>query len=361
VEGINLSNNYGHALYYPYIHIQDENWIKVAALYYDGLSRIVPENYITNDFEIVKSLNDEFDFIKRIHPENEAEDIAKDFLKFAHDKLSDPVQRNKITNKIGMKLPNDSKFGIHMDKMHARLHYELPELGLAKKSSISSNFYEFEPVTGALYMTCLANRMAEKRGIPIVSDNPVYQPLIRGFQSIVDESEQKFDTEHALASFAIKNVIPKKIGSVTIKQIIKFRKKHDDERIRFYEAISDLVTKIPNIEDINALNDCLKHYNKKIDVAVKELKFGLKKVGIGCVTGLTGLSIPSWTTTFSQILPEYGSQIVILSSICAGIGVLLKSRMNYYISRKLSPWSYILSLERNLDSLQFLKNQIKIT
>jgi hypothetical protein len=34
-------------VYYPYIHFRDEAWLKVAALYWPKLTRIVPPGYQT--------------------------------------------------------------------------------------------------------------------------------------------------------------------------------------------------------------------------------------------------------------------------------------------------------------------------
>jgi hypothetical protein len=58
---------YGFALYYPYIHFHDVNWIKTAVLYYDGLKRIVPENFAKHDNKIVKALY-EANFIEHLDP-----------------------------------------------------------------------------------------------------------------------------------------------------------------------------------------------------------------------------------------------------------------------------------------------------
>ena len=36
-------------LYYPYFHVRDERWLKVAALYWPKIVRIVPADYQTRD------------------------------------------------------------------------------------------------------------------------------------------------------------------------------------------------------------------------------------------------------------------------------------------------------------------------
>jgi hypothetical protein len=37
----------GYGLYYPYFHIRDERWLKIAALYWPKIIRVVPDGYPT--------------------------------------------------------------------------------------------------------------------------------------------------------------------------------------------------------------------------------------------------------------------------------------------------------------------------
>jgi len=343
-------SGYGFALYYPYIHLQDENWLKVAALYYDGLRRIVPEDFRTQDSKTVRLLNNEFQFIKDLHPREEPRDIADDFLQFARDELFDVDKRKNLLSDIGKLLPPESGFRIHGSKIAERLRTELPNIGLAKKSDSRQPWYDFEPATGALYMTCLANKMAEERGLPIVTDDPVYQPLIRGFQHYSYRWRPRKDTSHALASLVIQTAVPKNIKSVSIQKIVRFRKKHDDERHRFYDAIGKLAKDIPNINEPDAFRDCLNHHKKSIDEATKDLKLSLVDVGIGCVTGLVGLSLPSWASGLAQMEPNLGIQMASGALFCMAVGVVITEGLNVYKSKRRSPWSYVLSLERDLAS-----------
>jgi hypothetical protein len=52
-------------LYYPFIHFKDDAWIKLAALYWDKMGRIVPRGYRTSDSDTVKQLANESGFIRR--------------------------------------------------------------------------------------------------------------------------------------------------------------------------------------------------------------------------------------------------------------------------------------------------------
>ena len=343
-----MDATFGHALYYPYIHFQDENWLKSAALYYDGLSRIVPERFNPNDSHVVKILNDEIGFIKNIPPGWAAAAIVHDFLDFARRELTDSQRRKRIIQRIGRTLPSNSGFIVHVDKMAMALREELPKLGLAKflgrQDIRNGGWYEFEPVTGALYMTYLANNIAESRGLPIVTDSPIYQPFIRVAQS--DNSQRRIDAGHALASIVIKTAVPQQIEDISIKKVIQFRNKHNDERHQFYEGIRNLVKDFPRIDDSNSLQDCLNHHQKSIDNALKNLKLSFKSVGISCTTGLLGLSIPSWASKFASLNENFSIQIIAGGAVCVAISTIIKEGINYNKSRRESPWSYILSLKK---------------
>ena len=60
-------------LYYPYVHFRNEAWLKVAALYWPKLARIVPEGYLVRDNATTRALIDQLDFVINISP-----DSAKD-------------------------------------------------------------------------------------------------------------------------------------------------------------------------------------------------------------------------------------------------------------------------------------------
>jgi hypothetical protein len=55
------------ALYYPLIHFNDDAWIKLTALYWDKMGRIVPRGYRPSDSDTVKRLADESEFIENVY------------------------------------------------------------------------------------------------------------------------------------------------------------------------------------------------------------------------------------------------------------------------------------------------------
>jgi hypothetical protein len=57
------------ALYFPYVNLPGDSWVKAAALHWPQLGRIRPRgNYGLRDSDTVKRLRDELDFIVDVRP-----------------------------------------------------------------------------------------------------------------------------------------------------------------------------------------------------------------------------------------------------------------------------------------------------
>jgi Family of unknown function (DUF6236) len=77
-------------LYFPYIHFRDDNWAKLAALYWPKMARIVPAKYPTRDSDTVKALNDSLNWTIDLQPDQARELVMPAFEDF----LADPsIQR----------------------------------------------------------------------------------------------------------------------------------------------------------------------------------------------------------------------------------------------------------------------------
>ena len=344
---------YGRALYYPYIHFRDSKWLKTAALYYKGLDRIVPINYDLQDSDLVKQLNEQEDFVRNISPENrDRKEVAENFLRFARKELADSRGRDRLLTDIGAVIPTDERISIHMDKIAYILQNELPRLGLASRDESygRNNWYEFEPVTGALYMTFLANYLAKKRRLPVVTDNPLFQPFLQPFEET--DYENRLDVGEALAALVIESVVPEDIENIPIKKILEFRNKYDDERHLFYNEINNLAEELKSIEHPQALQDCLEHKKKSIVLAVNNLKGALKSMKIATTTTLFGLSIPS------TMMSESGFVIEAARFVAVAIGTFFSHHYEHK-SKKYSSYSYVLSLQKNLKSETLAEQMVK--
>ena len=69
-------------LYYPFIHFKDDSRLKLSALYWDTMARIVPSSYETEDSDTVKALGD---FVVPIPPSEAPYEFGKTFLAFVEE------------------------------------------------------------------------------------------------------------------------------------------------------------------------------------------------------------------------------------------------------------------------------------
>ena len=73
------------ALYYPFIHFKDERWLKLSALYWDVMGRIVPKTYTREDNEVVRALGS---YIENLHPGWVRPDFGRRFTEFVASKAN---------------------------------------------------------------------------------------------------------------------------------------------------------------------------------------------------------------------------------------------------------------------------------
>ena len=63
-------------LYHPFIHFKDDDWLKLSALYWDRMARIVPHSYwsdqhttaLAKDSSVTRALIDNLDYVVNIRP-----------------------------------------------------------------------------------------------------------------------------------------------------------------------------------------------------------------------------------------------------------------------------------------------------
>ncbi len=344
-------DNFRRALYYPYIHIKDDGWLKTAALFYDGLCRIKPDNLKTQDSSTAKALADACGFFEDVSPATATSAIKEPFLDFAIRHLQDAGQREKLNPEIRGAFADDS--GIHGDKVLPEVAKQLRTLGLLKRAK-RKGWYELEPSTAAMYMTFLANEIARQKGIAVVTDDPAYTPLLHG---AMEESTEFLainrggDAAFALAGIVLKEQVPdpRSIRDTPVAKIIEFRRKHDAERQRFMDAVRDLGGDLSSDISAGQLRQRMEEKAAKVRVASNEYRLALTGSKIKVGSSLMGLSVPAWIGHLDKVLPLSGEPLVVGTLLIGGIYGVIKlgeSAFEVYRVRRTSPWSYVHSLKR---------------
>src|SRR5712691_3313829 len=245
------------ALYYPHIHFRSRNWLRMAMLYYDNITRIVPSGfdadqpryYSQQGLDWPELLSDIRElqisgFIREEAPGSAVvSDVANEFFDFAMEKLREPVQRAKMVPPLSLRIV---PYEIHPAKIDPVLIKVLEELQLARKNVTGAySDWAIDPVTGGLYMLFLANRMAGHR--QLVSDSSVYQSLMYVPLEESREAARKDDREFRLATAVLHTVVPENLEEVKLDVLLRLRSDLSDQRRRFQDRIASLAKDLQSV------------------------------------------------------------------------------------------------------------------
>jgi hypothetical protein len=167
-------------LYYPFIHFKDEGWLKLTALYWDRMKRIVPTGADLHDGPEVKTLIDA-GFVENELPDKAASAIAPAFreLVAAHgDTLRAQLGvANSATwpddpyTKLYAPPGSDTKLAyIFGEEMHQDLLQDLHACELTTERTGDPRWIGMHPRLANLYMMALAEAMAPGVAAPLTDE-----------------------------------------------------------------------------------------------------------------------------------------------------------------------------------------------
>jgi Family of unknown function (DUF6236) len=307
-------------LYYPFIHFRNEGWLKLTALYWDSLRRIVPSGAGVHDTDEVKRLVDA-GFIQNREPLQAAFEIAMPFreliavhaqalrVKFAvANRASWPDDPHTVLYAPGRDPKLAYVFG---EKMDPQLLSDLFGAGLVVNRTDNPRWIGMHPDLAKVYMIALAEAMAPRLGAYPLTDQSFDHVAASGLTmerlavTLLDLREPAVpvaadvDTEReiqeAMATLALRNVVPANPASIPAATIIEFRKTYMEERDQFQIAVAELTGNLCYLRDVKDLQEIQQHlqneYDKKLEPKLKELRKGLKKANIDIVDGAMAVSI----------------------------------------------------------------------
>jgi len=365
----NHLSSFGHALYYPYIHLTNKDWLKHAFLFWDKISRIVPISFETQDSEDVLQLRKETNFIQDYHPDKqviqetfyEFTNIIDEYLKYKdifkenlnHRNFYDSAHKYKyLFEETDYQMIENSGY-IHIEKMEPRLIKKLCKLGLAiSGNGESSSWIKIDNEIGSLYMTHLAKTISNEQSIPVVTDKEDFLNL----NVIKKTYENSF--EENLGYLLIDSIVPKNINTVPIKQLIEIRIKYDDQRMKFFDEINKLSNTLPSIDNKSVLTDALHYYNKRLNKQTKELKKIFKGNGIDSIIKPMAVSMGVSMAT-EYMIPTENKWLGFSTGLLYGAITSYNSIQESKIEANKHPMSYLLNIESELNKknlFQKIKN-----
>ena len=345
----NKSDNSGIALYYPFINVQDIEWLKCSLLYWDAIRCIAPsENHFDDD---IKYLSDEGVIIAtnpREYSVDSSFKFAKKIKKYCNNQGKLDAKVRNYLNKISPELKD---LTLHNDKFSERIFQEMDcKVVLGHFVKETSRFYHAQPYITALYLTVLASEMSNKINAPMLTDIPGLSGLgqhILWSDEIVPSVDEP---ENFLLQLDIQFPSAKELMNLTFDDIIIFRKNRTDERRRFRRAVEEIRRHAQGIKDTNALKDYLNDRKQEIQQAIDDHNKSLRDIGI---KDFTSSIRASWPALFGFSVGHIaGGAAGILSAIgFAGISLAFNKisiSQEYRKAIKECPWHYMINLERDL-------------
>ncbi|WP_413665445.1 hypothetical protein ACG1BZ_09730 [Microbulbifer sp. CNSA002] len=400
---------FNKTLYYPWIDIHDDSWVKTAILYWDEINTIVPfrmqspyQNEVATLLEQERILRP-FEVTPSSREVIEASDIAMQYLSTPEGMrvLTSGDEYSRIhPSKLSHQLQRSLRLGysrVHSSKMS---HLLMDTIGSARIDD--DGFVSMDSRFSAYYMSALANRIAKRNNLSTVADSQIYNQFNtklsvdgyspnrnktfikcpkckevfdrftqesikntgecpacgadifyflpereRGFQQPY-RAEPRHFVDGMLAELAIESIyIP---GSVRIDKLLNFRANHSDELAAFRGALQGITQSVldcDDVEDIQALRQQVKvAYTDKVKPQIKGLKSQLKGAKVNYV--LSDFTISGMASILGTTLASGLSTTAILAGTGVSIGIRSLMYMQERRDIRTNPYSYVLSMENKL-------------
>ena len=307
-------------LFYPTTIFQDD-WIKLAALYWDRIGRLQWRNPFWQDSDVTQQLIDELGFIIDLAPSvDEISSVSNTFAEVLNECRDVLLRHYSMSQWRG--IPSG---GIPLKDLPSQLHLipeefmtsELFDAMLNARLSVPTR-YSLSPQTiengGVievdftfgnsgysaqvssemlfLYMRALAERVASTQYLHLVTERAFDQIASSGLSikrliqvtlpsddslpHLVGSSPSTDEIEGQMAIISLRSVLPKDIASVSVRQIVKLRNQYRDELTAFQQHIHDMVLGLEYLQGIQNAKALEAHlqveYEKKLRPQLDDLK-----------------------------------------------------------------------------------------
>ncbi|MGW2291247.1 DUF6236 family protein [Streptomyces phaeochromogenes] len=341
------------ALYFPYVNLPGDTWVKAAALHWPQLGRIRPNGYYRlRDSDTVKRLRDELDFIVDVTAHFTRESWVDDDV-VARVNLGRPPEhwwmrvagqvdalfydfldthKGELIPRYGAEalgvesldtwhvydelLPLDPQLEVvHPDKMSRGLAHELAQVGL-----LVSRHYQWRRASdgkvinvsdlamhrrlAGVYLAVLADVVARENQMTPLTDQPMACAGTSGWTVeamaqilLADEAEtateEQADYSHVFAVLALQTVVPRDLTEVPVERIIEARRRLLPE-LMGYRAFLDSLT--PDFVEISEVPDpevraakLRNHVESQIAQPIETMERELGRLGLEPVRAVLSL------------------------------------------------------------------------
>lgn len=380
-------------LYHPFIHFKDDDWLKLSALYWDRMARIVPPSYwgdqhttaLAKDSSVTRALIDNLDYVVNIPPNEVTYPVSDRFTRLltahaaelrnrydvrkAETWPFDPVTANYA------QLRNPHLAYVNSAKLNEYLAQQLQHEHLALRHNEGNEVWiGMHSRLAAVYMAALAEEIAVVNKFTPAAEETIdhvaalgwgldrLAAALLGSRALLGEesaegkegASSSVDPEvpATLALVAIQTIAPKDPAALTVDKVVSIRRQFGPELFRlqeFMEAFASERLSDLNEEaaDPNAVRAHLQvAYEHEIKPMVSDLKRALRGHGVDTVEAAMGTSI-TMPPALSAI-PVDNPFAFGAAAVLSLVPVLRAKRRSAQQAYRESPVGYLFRLEQEL-------------
>jgi hypothetical protein len=374
-------------LYYPWIHFPNDEWVKLAALYWSQMNRIVPDDVnwdtsvLASDSEAVKALT-EAKFIKNREAGVSADHIHAPFVRLLEDHQSELVKRYGIAHaetwpddqETILRAPhgNPKLRYIYSHKISGELSEQLQQLGLGSSEDRRGGRLQWvgmHPKLFQVYMAALASDMAAGGQLNTISSEPAnffaasgltYERLVQVLledRAFASAGPSANENEATLATIAIRSVMPVTVATVPVEQILEIREDYAGEMDRFQSFVKKVIRDLRQLDRVTErefVNDHLdKQYTQLVKPKVDELEDKLRLKGMDVIETVLNikLTLPAVITEGAKLAGMSTINPIVAATGAVALGLTRFYRAKQQTNRKAlaeSDVAYLVDLNRSL-------------
>lgn len=368
------------ALYYPWMHFQDDNWVKLALLTWDSVVRVRARDVDDRDSDLVRQVRDETDLIVQISPgDSDLSDVADGF-----QEVPAPLG-SWVGEHYGVVQDDwDEDFGMYRAPWSNRGFTSAPDhltwvycgaketkIGDALRSGLAArglglpygSWFGMHPKLASIYLATLADAIARHNHISPATDDTRMHDAVGALDRLAEllvtdrPTATLGDPDSAFAHVALNAVItPDRLADVPVGKLIEFRDRHAAELTAFRRHVADLagelreIATVDNIDIAHAQLESL--YRSRTKPQLDDLRRALRGLGIGSTVGTLGLKInlnAATGTLVGGIAAAGGHLAVAGAAMTLTVVPYLASRFKARRdAMAASPVAYLLAADRRL-------------
>jgi hypothetical protein len=253
-------------IYFPNFEPPNKAWLKFALLYMENFSPIIPKSGLGDVSEEFARIINNTDLVTPYNPDyNEGTSASIKSIEFLERIFKDEYRYGHLFNKINLRrdmLNSNRKNHIIYREKYSWQFQDFciqNELGIETENGI---FVTEE--LGIIYMSYLAEEIAYRNSMSVISDNTKFDNFLnhRQLEEKTNRAKQEF------AKGVISLIIPKNISQISIPKLIEFRNKNIDKIKSFNRELNNSIQSIENgithRDFINNYNSAFTNLNAEI-------------------------------------------------------------------------------------------------